>query len=41
MPGDARGVFFYMPTYLNTAFLMKAFRMIHTGKTWPWKMRAS
>lgn len=28
MPGDARVDFFYMPTYLNTAFLMQAFRMI-------------
>ena len=28
MPGDARVDFFYIPTYLNTAFLMQAFRMI-------------
>ena len=28
MPGDARVDYFYMPTYLNTAFLMQAFRMI-------------
>ena len=28
MPGDARIDFFYMPTYLNTAFLMQAFRMM-------------
>ena len=28
MPGDARVDYFYIPTYLNTAFLMQAFRMI-------------
>ena len=28
MPGDARVDLFYMPTYLNTAFLMQAYRMM-------------
>lgn len=28
MPGDARVDYFYIPTYLNTAFLIQAFRLI-------------
>ena len=28
MPGDGRVDLFYMPTYLNTAFLMQAYRMM-------------
>ena len=27
MPADSRVLFYYMPTYLNTAFMMQAFRM--------------